>query len=506
MKKIILLLAIVLTFTGCGKPDFYNKPESLKEQIISDIESKKDEKPIKIVKVKNPILEDDLGIDLLTQEIHIEMKEPLPVDKFFASLAYQNVNVSFIYNLSAGVSSNTPGVPSDTQPSGLMIHIPYFKGKLSDLLKTLMDTHGIFFRYKNNTLIATQKESFSVYVDNYPDIGKALEQSLKALGAESVTYDALSSRVSFRSTYKSYLKIKEYLKNLSNNLSVITLYLIVGEVELSSDTDRGINWDALINIYKKNSPPTGGTVGPTTGLEGEENNRNENNRNENNRNNPITAVPEIVWGDKAVGAQINNISGLTELTFAGVSSFGDYRAKFLINLIIKNLERYGKVYILQNTYITLFNGFKGKIDASRKTPYVKEIGTGVIGTTGATQTVQTVTFEEADSGVVIEITPIFNAQTELLTLNIDSKIQNVPEYVTVSAGNYSVSRPIVIARNIKTQVVMKADSLIVLGGLISESELNSSSTALTGINRTKSKKNSELVIIIKPEVTRFVFE
>jgi len=291
------------------------------------------------------------------------------------------------------------------------------------------------------------------------------------------------------------------MKNLSNNLSVITLHLIVGEVQLSSNTDRGINWDVIANIHYLNNPvmfqsgstnnngatngegTTGGTQ--TTGVS--------------------SAVPGIELGQRSAGVQINRTDGITGITFAGTHLYKDFASRALVNFILKNLEKYGKVSIMQNTYITLHNGYKGKIDASRKTPYVKEIGVGVTGTGGATQSVQTVTFDDASSGVVIEITPIYNAQTDLLTLDIDSKIQDVPEYVTVNAGSYNVSRPIVIARNINTQIVMKAGSITVLGGLISNSEIYSSAASLTGVSRTKNKTNSELVIIIKPLITRFVF-
>lgn len=469
-KTTSIVLFIILFIVGCSKPAYYKA-----EELLPQIEQEIPDEPIKIVKIKNPIFEENFNLDKLTDTINISLNTAIPLETAL-NVIFKNKNISTVFNLQDTKQIQTTSMTTEKEEK-LMISIPQYKGSIKDLLSSIMETHGIFFKYHNNTLTATTKESFAIQIDNYPDIEKIITASLKSFGVENVSYDPISSKIFFSTDYKTYKKIKNYAKNIRDNLSYTTFYIIVGEVELSDQFSRGIDWTKISTAYL--SPSSILRENAAQGIE----------------------IEDIKIGEKSGYIQFGE-----EVTKLSVSS-----RNFGLNSFLKLLEKYGKFKTIQNTYITLQNGHKGKIDASQKTPYVKQIGTAVIGTGTATQATQTVDFDEASTGTIIEIASRYNSLTDLLTISIDGKIQSVINFINVSAGNITVSRPVTSVRNITTKIITKPQNIIILGGLISKRE-NYNNSGLIGLSNsplglyTENKKNTELVIIIKPQITRFIVE
>lgn len=469
MKKIVFIILLSILTTSCAsRKDVYKKEELAKTML----EQQQDEPAqVNIVKIKEPLPKEDTHIGELTQNVSISLKQPIPL-KEFLPLVFKNHNISVVLNI-------------DDQFKNLQIHIPYYNGALSDLLTKLSETYGIFFKYNNNVVTTLPKEAFYLHIDNYPKVSEMLVTSLKTLGAENVAYDAIFNKIFFVADYKAYAKVRAYVNEIKDNLAIITFHLIVGEVELHNDYKTGVDWERLAMAYVspfsllRNSSTT--TTGNTTGSSG-------------------VKVGGVAIGEKKGGLEFN----------AGVANLNISLSNFGLSSFVNLMEKYGKFKTIQNTYITLQSGYKGKIDASKKTPYVKQVGVGVIGAGTATQTAQTVDFAEAESGTIIDITPIYNNSTELLSIDIDGKIQSINSFINLSTGTITVSRPILSVRNIKTQVILQPDTVAILGGLISES-INNASSGLPGIatswllgSQSDEKRNSELVIIIKPQITRFV--
>ncbi|MFO0753562.1 MAG: hypothetical protein U0411_09595 [Thermodesulfovibrionales bacterium] len=248
MKRVsIMLLLLVVTFlSGCGKPSFYKPEELIKE---ADMRMERRELlnegnvPVRELRIRSPFVEDRFNLDGLTDTVAIDYKEPVSLSEFCQDV-FKQTGISTVFNLEPAEMSTAGG--GQQQPQGstvprtkdMTLNVPHYKGTVQDLLRSLMETHGIFFRYANNTLTAVLRDTFALPIDNYMDIGKVLESTLKSLGAERIYYDPISSKVYFSADSRTYRKVREMAQEMKNNMSIITLHMIVGELELTDSYSR----------------------------------------------------------------------------------------------------------------------------------------------------------------------------------------------------------------------------------------------------------------------------
>ncbi|MBZ0156935.1 MAG: hypothetical protein K8I29_12095 [Alphaproteobacteria bacterium] len=504
MKKahIVFLLLTVASLAGCGKPAFY-KAEELSREADLKAESRElineESVPVRELRIRSPFVEDRLNLDALTDIVSIDYKEPILLNDFFLDV-FKQTGISAVFNLTTEETAQGGTVQQSSganKGKDIILNVPHYKGTVRDLLHSLMETHGIFFRHAHNTLTAVLKDTFALHIDNYMDVGKVLESTLKSLGAEKISYDPISSKVYFSADYKTYRKVREMAQNMKDNMSIITLHMIVGELELTDSYSRGIDWNNLSLAYLSPASALRSAASSTTSTS-------------TDGSSSDSSSTSSTGGVSLGGATVGNKSGYVQFS-NGVAGINISASNFGLSSFLNLLDQYGKFKTIQNTYVAMNNGYRGKIDASQKTPYVSQVGLGVIGSGTATSNTQTVQFEEVSAGTVIDIVPYYNARTDLLSFSIDGKVQSIVSYVTLSTGQVTVSRPVVSARNINTQIAMRPDSVVVLGGLMNREESYSTqglpelSATVLG-NHKKSNKKSELIIIIRPYITKVVVE
>jgi type II secretory pathway component GspD/PulD (secretin) len=372
------------------------------------------------------------------------------------------------------------GVQGDTKiAKGIVIN---YSGKLREFLSILSDASGHLIFYKNGSIILKDSEVFSVVVPQYPELLKEVEKNLEKMGGTGISYDGLTSSLTFRADYGGVKRIKDYLNKLKDNAALVTMKIIIANVKLTGEKNLGIDWTKFIYGYGtlKTSfqPQASTTTGGTT---------------------TESATRIFKEGASVIFSQ------------AGSSVLIDAKT-FTISSLFNFLESYGKFKVVQNIFIETLSGKTGKIDVSTETPYIKNVAISpVVGaTTGATTTtLAQAQSDVAKTGVVLEITPHYNAKAKTLGVNLDAGVYGVTRFINLSAGQLGIlTQPEVTKKQVKTYLRMTADQVAVVGGLTYDKDADNiaglpGDTYLTKTKQTVTERE-ELVIVVKPTVVEFV--
>ena len=153
--------------------------------------------------------------------------------------------------------------------------------------------------------------------------------------------------------------------------------------------------------------------------------------------------------------------------------------------------------VIARPMILMLNGEKGNVSFGDSVP--------VMGTT-STNTATTVTVEYRDVGTNLGVTPIINTATDEITMNLEIEVSNITGWRT-SGGT---TAPQISTRKATTSTHLKSGESFVIGGLMSERELNSLS-GIPGLMNlpilgslfrfsSKSKSYSEVYVMITPYI------
>lgn len=369
-----------------------------------------------------------------------------------------------------------------------------FNGKLTDLFKTLSDSTGYFFSYDNGAIVMKERETFSVLVPNYPDLLKAIEANMSKLGAEGVGYDDISSSMSFRVDYAGHQRLKEYLTNMRDNVSLVTMRIVLMNVRLNSGSNMGIDWSQMAVGYKSQNIQNLGfkQLAQSTS--------NSSSSTGSTTSTISTTPPTNLFAD--------GVGGLFNTT--GANLFVE-SAKFSMSALFSFMENYGKFNVMQNVFVETMSGKKGKIEIVTESPYVSEIGISSLSSSSGA-TAATAKTSTAKAGVTMNIAPFYNKKQQMLTIDLKVNVEGVNRYVTITAGSQlgSFMQPETTKKLVETFLRMKPEQVAIIGGMVYE--LNDDNvngmpgdTYLTK-NETGKKEKEELVIIVKPTIIEFVCE
>lgn len=371
-----------------------------------------------------------------------------------------------------------------------------YHGSLQNLLNTLASQYGYYFSEENGVIRISDSR---VYVFSIPPMitemlsgGSAKDSgsknsdkdsasaatgasssgsqaddflaTLKNMGASETIIDQMNSLVSFKCDSSSLAGINAYLLKLRENVAVVSLEVLVAEVELSNEFSRGINWDIL---YSKNGDSGGFSL-------------------------PLGLEADLKPGS---------------LSFSLLEG-----AHWDIGNILSFLETQGNTEILQKPTITVLNGNRAFLRAGKEIPYVDEITITPTQIGTAVTFMQEVTFSSILEGIEIEILP--KVQKDMITLSLRGAITGLLDFVERNIGDGGVvAKPISTTRDVQTVTAMKAGEILKIGGIIVSVDRNnrkaipgSDVTGLTDFmfaNRQGGNTRSEIVILVKPQIIRF---
>ena len=180
--------------------------------------------------------------------------------------------------------------------------------------------------------------------------------------------------------------------------------------------------------------------------------------------------------------------------------------------VLRALQQQGEVRTLSNPKINIMNGQTALLSVGRAENFISKVETT---TTTGTNPVTTfsITTGNVLSGIVLGIIPFINELGEI-SMTITPIISNLVKLKNVSVGTggnrTEISLPTVDLRELSTTVKVRDGQLVIIGGLISETE-NLDENRVPGLSdipligglfksKDKSKTKSELVVLLLPKI------
>jgi len=214
-------------------------------------------------------------------------------------------------------------------------------------------------------------------------------------------------------TKENLEKILSEIKKVDKTPRQIMVEVVIVDVQLSDDTEIGVNWDFLSDeiengVYRQNfTTRLGSTI-----------------KNETNTGNATAFNTTGLGGDFSV---INNS----------------------IRNVVAMLQQKKDVEIIASPRVMVVSGKTASIEAVRELPYNEIIDTSMGGSMSSTR------FKKV--GVTLNVTATLTEE-DLIFLTVDSE-QNV------TVGESLTNVPIIDTRNTRSELLLKDGQLVVIGGL-----------------------------------------
>ncbi|HEX5328560.1 hypothetical protein [Sulfuricurvum sp.] len=337
-------------------------------------------------------------------------------------------------------------------------NIPF--GKV--LQKTVGDKIGV--QYYDGTFYLGNTRTTTVKIPPISGLANILKTSLDSMGATNVSYDTITSSVSFSAREKEYGDIMKYLEILRNNLYVIEYEISIYDVELKDNYALGIDW-SLVPTLAKNGLSFVASATGSLGSAG------------------TSAVP---------------------LTFGMIMKNDTYNGQALVNA----LENFGKVESVQRPKLLGLAGTNVKLTDGIEAPYISGIqntsvgnGTSQVSTTSAT----------ALSGLEINLNS--NMLDGTVITDIGLKINDIVGYTSFEVDGNKFSQPQTVTKAINNTMRVQPGVPIVISGLFRNKTdkgwsglpgLGDSAAGVVGGARHTSSTKSEMVIVVTPRVIKYV--
>jgi MSHA biogenesis protein MshL len=337
----------------------------------------------------------------------------------------------------------------------------------------------------SNSSVISTKQSSSDF-NFWQNLQDSLDSIVKSKD-KSVVINRMSGVIVIRAMPEELRDVAEFLK--ASQLAVERQVIIEAkfvEVTLSDSFQSGVNWgvfgsSSANNHYSGGVVPQGGTMMPNAA----------GGAAQSLTNSAITAVPGSNLGGVATGA-----SG---------SLFGMAFQASNFSALLNFLETQGSVHVLSSPRIATLNNQKAVLKVGTDEPYATGYTPGTSTTiAGGSNTLPTPIYTQIFSGIALDVTPRINEQDEII-LHVHPSISQVTSKVKDTGGGTTLQMASTNIEETDSVVRAKGGQIVVIGGLMSQSTVESQS-GLPGWIKTifgqtsKVSEKRELVILLKPTV------
>ena len=269
-------------------------------------------------------------------------------------------------------------------------------------------------------------------------------------------------------------RVNDYLTALQKELyKQINIEAKIIEVQLIHTSDMGIDWSRVLRTSSSGGLSLTGSAGVNGGL------------------------------NLTKGGLTNGTSTISTFTL-NASSF---------TVLLNALKEEGNTKVLSNPKISVMNGQPAFITVGRNTAFINKVtSTSDTATQSVTYTVDTSSIL-AGVGLALTANIMDNNEVIMNLVPVVSRLQN-DKVDTVQIGSANsgaqVGLPVVDVREMSTTVRVKSGEMLIIGGLIDNTDQNDS----TGVpflgnvpvlkylfgNDSKSVQKKELIILLKPTI------
>lgn len=414
-----------------------------------------------------------------------------------------------------------PVIVSDEDAANRTFFLPHFKGNVGGLLAAVTRATDVWFTWQDGTIIVSPTEKIGVSLPQEAGFADQLGKGLEAMGVKEKGVSWQAGMVVMDLSPMQFRKARTYLERITANAAVINLQLAVVNVTLNQTAKQGVDWEKLsLSVLKggnmkdlqnwQNAVAT--TPNSPTGNTGLNNNT-----ATNTQTNTSTGTGTTT-GSTATGATTtaNLVNSVGALTFLGGGLQGAvFGQRFSFTGLFNFLQTYGDAETKQNVLLKAVGGNKVEFKSLTQIPYVSEIGVTTTSTTttntngslgnalGSTKT------EKADDGITVEMTPMFDAAANTVTVDLKLSIKAVVAFNELSAGNQlgKLTQPTTADRSFTDILRLRPGQTVVVGGLTydSVSDNKGSPTFLQGTkyeSQSLTVNRQTMFIVLRPTVTK----
>ena len=326
-----------------------------------------------------------------------------------------------------------------------------FQGTIGEMMAALRTGLGIVTWYENGLIYISNQERYAITLPQNKDILESVKDEIKNLGADNIVVSLRGGKIIYTASPTTQDQvIGPFLERMSRNLAVVNLQVAVVSLALNDKSDTGFDWNKFqiaLNSTAKGiedlTTSKSDTVSTGNGSEG---------------------------SGETKGTPGDLVGHAIDLTNAGLSLsktnlgnvFGTYGAVTVAGAV-NFLSNFGTTNITQNVSLKTLSGSVVKLQSGQEVPYVK----GVSNTNNGDNSIGSTDTDKVETGLTIEMTPHYDSDAQVVTVDVDVKLDAILEFVELKAGNQigTLTQPLVQKQNMNDIVRVQAGRTVVIGGL-----------------------------------------
>ncbi|MBL0088234.1 MAG: pilus (MSHA type) biogenesis protein MshL [Ideonella sp.] len=335
-------------------------------------------------------------------------------------------------------------------------------------------------------------DSSHVRTTSDADFWREVQASLTALvgtqGGRNVVLNPAAGVVVIKATPSELRQVENYLKAVQLSIErQVMLEAKIVEVELSRDSQTGINWAGFGKLLGSKTSVTVGSAAPGATLQA----------NGNLSVDGTTVTPGAALAASALGKGFYGLA-LQSTNFAALLNF---------------LQTQGDVQVLSSPRIATLNNQKAVLKVGSDELYVTGITSNTTSTGNSTVSTPTVTLQPFFAGIALDVTPQIDDSGQVM-LHIHPSISTVSEKQKNidlgTLGNFRLPLAASTVNETDSIVRVRDGQIVAIGGLMKQ-VLQSDRSGLPGLSEapvvgglfrqtTNVMSKRELVIMLKPTI------
>lgn len=398
-----------------------------------------------------------------------------------------------------------PVIISDQAAAEKSFYLPHFNGTVGGLLSAVTRATDVWFTWHDGVVVVSSAERIGISTPQEAGFADQLGKGLEGMGIKERSVSWQAGMATMELTPSQFRRVRTFLERLTANAAVINLQVAVVNVTLNQSAKQGIDWEKLsVSAAVGGTSQTVkawqdalGTAG-TSGSTG------------------TTTTPATDTTTPADTATAGAATAATALKAVGALGFTGnalqgvlFSRHFSFTGMFNFLQTYGQAETKQNVVLSTVGGNKVEFKSLTQIPYVSEVGVTTTSGTNSSSALGSSKTEKADDGITVEMTPMYDAAANTVTVDMKLSIKAVVAFNELSAGNQlgKLTQPTTADRSFTDSLRLRPGQTMVVGGLTYDSVSNNNgappflqgtkweSQSLT-VNRTT------MFIVVRPTVTK----
>ena len=530
----ILLIGTALTAAGCAALPAPNDAESRRS--VRERAEAKFAEDLPVPAVQHVLVP---GSSMRSEVVHSEPPAAIADRKVDVVFPQNDSRLSdLMHTLSASGMQVAFNFSNGNRKEFLDRGLPFvrFNGTLREMLGVLRNSLGVVSSYENGMIYFSDRERYAISLPQNDELLKSVSDEIKSLGATDIVTSLRGGKILYSAAPRTHDEtIRPFMQRMVRNLSVISMQVAVVSLNMTDNASQGFDWKKFGAIVDsraqalaaaRNTQPPSQTTG--TGTTGVANGNRLANNNTGLAGTSTSSTPSLRSANNIApqGLQNTVTAGVIALGGTGINKLFGVDTVMSVTGAINVLSEFGNTRIAQNVELKTLSGAPVELKSTETIPYVKSIGQNVSGTganlnstsaVGGNSSLGTAQTETVDVGLELTLKPNYDADAQLVTIDLDLKLSSLLEFVKLSAGNQlgELSQPRTQEQSLNDIIRIQAGRTIVVGGLQYDEEMNNNneptflrdavrSNGGRGLGlRERKTKRSALFVIIKPTVTTF---